>query len=276
MKRIMLNDLLRFSADELWNIRVKMNVFDGTTNPLDEYKENPDLVNINWLLYHKKRRYFGVGQIAICLLKLSYDRWLLTTIKRITKLLDVEYGIGYEAEELGEYSQLFGRVVIKYHNDAQCIGKRFDSIMDELEVIEVFPVAYEGDDFPGYENVRLSYYQLETIIKRQRWTWIAALQNQKAVYLITDKATGKLYVGSATAQEKMLLQRWTDYVNNGHGGNKELKKIVSEKGFDYVKDNFQYSILENYNARMDDNYVLRRESWWKKTLCTKEWGYNCN
>lgn len=74
----------------------------------------------------------------------------------------------------------------------------------------------------------------------------------------------------------MLLQRWTDYINNGHGGNTELKKIVSEKGFNYVKDNFQYSILENYNARMDDNYILKRESWWKKTLCTVEWGYNGN
>ena len=35
----------------------------------------------------------------------------------------------------------------------------------------------------------------------------------------------------------MLLSRWTSYVNNGHGGNAELRKLVKEKGFDYVKEN---------------------------------------
>ena len=277
MKKILLNDLLRIPSEELWNVRVKLNISNGVTDPLDEYKSNPDLVNTTWFLWHKERRYFNEGQIAICLLKLSYDRWLLTTIKHITKKLDIiGEGVGYEAEEIEDYSQLFGRVIINYHNSNRGMGNKFETIMDEMEVIEILPVVYDGDDFPGYENIRLSYNQLETIIRRQRSTWIAALQNQKAVYLITDKATGKLYVGSATAQEKMLLQRWTDYVNNGHGGNEELKKIVAEKGFDYVKENFQYSILENYNARMDDNYIRRRETWWKETLCTKKWGYNDN
>ena len=97
-----------------------------------------------------------------------------------------------------------------------------------------------------------------------------------AVYLITDNKTGKLYVGSATAQYGMLLQRWSNYVSDGHGGNEGLKAVVQEHGFDYVKANFQYSILENYNARMDDNYILKRESWWKEALRSREFGYNKN
>ena len=68
----------------------------------------------------------------------------------------------------------------------------------------------------------------------------------------------------------------TNYVVNGHGGNTELKRIVDTKGFDYVKKNFQYSVLENYNAKMDDHYILRREAWWKGTLCTRQYGYNKN
>ncbi len=109
------------------------------------------------------------------------------------------------------------------------------SIMDELEVIELLPTAYDGDDFPGYENIRLSFSQLEAIICNKRSGWLDALRNQKAVYLITDTKNGKLYIGSATAQYGMLLQRWTNYVVNGHGGNVELKRIVDTKGFDYVK-----------------------------------------
>ena len=37
-----------------------------------------------------------------------------------------------------------------------------------------------------------------------------------------------------------------------------------------------YSILENYNARVDDHIVLSRESWWKDVLLTRQFGYNHN
>lgn len=139
------------------------------------------------------------------------------------------------------------------------MGRTYESMMEELEVIEILSTAYDGDEFPGYENIRLSFSQLETIIRNKRSGWLDALRNQKAVYLITDTSNGKMYVGSATAQYGMLLQRWTNYIDNGHGGNVELKHIVDTKGFDYIKANFQYSVLENYNARMDDNYILSRE-----------------
>lgn len=74
----------------------------------------------------------------------------------------------------------------------------------------------------------------------------------------------------------MLLQRWQNYVANGHGGDKELIELVKEKGFDYVKQYFQYSILENYNAKIDDHAVLKRESWWKDALQSRRLGYSDN
>ena len=118
--------------------------------------------------------------------------------------------------------------------------------------------------------------QLSSILERRKQSWIAALENQKAVYLITDTYNGKLYVGSATGDKGMLLQRWSSYVDNGHGGNKELLALVKSKGFDYVKQYFQYSILENYNAKIDDHIVLKRESWWKEALQSRRFGYNSN
>ncbi|MBK5201854.1 MAG: hypothetical protein JJE21_10065 [Spirochaetaceae bacterium] len=65
-------------------------------------------------------------------------------------------------------------------------------------------------------------------------------------------------------------------MKNGHGGNEELKELVEEKGRTYIQDYFQYSILENYNARVDDKVILKRESWWKETLVSKKFGYNRN
>jgi len=85
-----------------------------------------------------------------------------------------------------------------------------------------------------------------------------------------------MYVGSATSDYGMLLQRWKSYVANGHGGNKELVELVNKKGYEYIKANFQYSILENYNAKVDDHIILERESWWKETLQTRRYGYNSN
>ena len=141
---------------------------------------------------------------------------------------------------------------------------------------QILPDCFDGDDFPGYDKVRLPFRQLEAIITRGKKGCVAALGNQKAVYLITDKHNGKLYVGSATSNTGMLLQRWSNYVNNGHGGNKELVTLVEREGFDYARENFQYSILENYNAKVDDHIILERESWWKETLQSRVWGYNSN
>lgn len=143
-------------------------------------------------------------------------------------------------------------------------------------VQQILPTTFDGDDFPGYDKVKLSYQQLASIIQRGKRDWIAALENQKAVYLITDTYNGKLYVGSTTSNSQMLLTRWSNYVSNGHGGNKELVALIEEKGFDYVKQYFQYTILENYNGKVDDRIVLQRESYWKEALKSRQFGYNSN
>jgi hypothetical protein len=276
MEKIYLNNLLHFDQVNYGNIKIKFNQSNGYEDPMELYQSNPDIVNNQWLFWRSKQRYFYVGQIAICFLKLSYDTWLLTTIKKVTKELNVYDGINYEGEELEEYKSYFGRVVIKYRKTFQQQGRYYGEICDDLEVQQILPTVFDGDDFPGYDKVRLSYRQLESVLNRGKRDWIAALENQKAVYLITDKDNGKMYVGSATSDYGMLLQRWRNYVANGHGGNKELVEIVNEKGYEYIKANFQYSILENYNAKVDDRIILERESWWKETLQTRMYGYNSN
>ena len=101
--------------------------------------------------------------------------------------------------------------------------------------------------------------------------WLTALQNQKAVYLITNKSNGKMYVGSASGGD-MLLGRWQSYVKNGHGNNVGLKDLC----FEHIKNNFEYSILDIFKSTTDDNLILKRESWWKQTLKTRTFGYNKN
>lgn len=274
--RIILDNLLRIPDSESHIVKIRFNQHDGNDDPMDLYLRNPDIINSQWLFWRNKQRFFNVGQIAICLMKISNDEWLLTTIKRVTQELNVTNGVNYIGEELQEYSHYFGRVKIKYHRTSQTQGVFYNTVRNELEVLEILPNIFDGDEFPGYDKVRLSYTQLKSIIDRKKKSWVAALENQKAVYLITDKNNGKLYVGSATSEKGMLLSRWMNYADSGHGGNVELKKLVNEKGLEYVKNYFQYSILENYNAKVDDHIILERESWWKETLQSRRFGYNYN
>lgn len=276
MGKIYLNDLLNFKEEEFENVKVKFNQWNGEVHPMDLYQSNPDIINNEWLFWRNNQRYFYVGQVAICFLKLTQDTWLLTTIKTITKELGVYKGVNYEGEELKEFDKYYGRVIIKFHKTFQTQGRYYGDIYNQLEVLQILPNTFDGDDFPGYDKVRMSYEQLEIVLNRNKRDWIAALENQKAVYLITDKFNGKLYVGSATSDKGMLLQRWRSYIANGHGGNKELVELVNIKGMDYVKANFQYSILENYNAKVDNHLILERESWWKETLKSRQFGYNSN
>lgn len=277
MEPILLNHLLEFSIDDYDKIRVKFNqINEENAEPKDVYQNRPDEINNNWLFWRKNRRYFSVGQIAVCLVDLKDNRWLLTTIKEVTKELSVKNGINYIGKEIDKFKPYFGRVIIKFHKTSRVQVFKFGKVQDKLEVIQILPTVYDGDDFTGYENVCLSFIQLEAILKRGKRDWLAALKNQKAVYLITDKNNGKLYVGSATGKNGMLLQRWGNYIATGHGGNKELIELVKEKGIEYIKKYFQYSILENYNMRTDDDYVLQRESWWKEILQSRKFGYNAN
>ena len=47
------------------------------------------------------------------------------------------------------------------------MGRTYESMMEELEVIEILSTAYDGDEFPGYENIRLSFGKHLTVWKLQ-------------------------------------------------------------------------------------------------------------
>ena len=281
MDELYLNDLLRFSREEMERVKVRFNLQPkGGQDPMELYLENREKVNTEWLLAKKKKGFFQEGEIAIALVRLDdQGRWLLTTIKRITKALDVvsETGaIAYEASELEQYAPYFGRTAVRYHKTGQAPLWRYKKIHEKLVVDEILPAVYTGEGFPGYDQVRLSWQKLKRIAEQRPADWINALENQKAVYLITDTSNGQLYVGSATSRNRMLMVRWESYVKTLHGGNKKLRRIVEEKGEDHIKNYFQYSILENYNAKVSDDFVLKREAWWKEVLQSRTYGYNDN
>lgn len=142
-------------------------------------------------------------------------------------------------------------------------------MLGDCEVSQILPDVFDNDVFPGYENVDLSWSDLGRVLTKD--VWRTALENQKGIYLIVDSSSGKMYVGSAYG-ECMLLGRWQAYAKNGHGGNVELRNL----DFTHVQHYFRYSILEIYKSTTNDTHILARESWWKRVLLTRTFGYNLN
>ena len=47
MKKILINDLLGIKDEDISNVRIKLNIDNGYTDPLEEYKQDPDKENSN-------------------------------------------------------------------------------------------------------------------------------------------------------------------------------------------------------------------------------------
>ena len=138
------------------------------------------------------------------------------------------------------------------------------------------PIQAEAKrQFPGYQNVILSFDQLEEVVQNsiEYELWQTALASVYAVYLIVDTKSGKQYVGSAYGKDG-LLGRWRCYVETYHGGNKLMVDLISAKPEQYK--HFQFSILQLLEKTATADEVIQTESLWKKKLQTIAFGMNDN
>ncbi len=275
-EKIKLNDLLKLTDEEIERTKIRFNQSNGIDNPIEIFKSNPQKL-LDWNYWNSQS--YKVGQISIGLVKINYDEWLLFTVGTIMKVKNIKFnsGVGCEYKTANErYGQLFGRVIVKYHKKFQSQFPNASTVLEDLEVKEILPSIFSGFDFSGYDNVSLTYYELETILKGNYPSYRNALQNQQAVYVLTDTNTGKLYIGSATSKNQMLLSRWEGYIKTFHNGNEGLKELFETEGENYFKKYFKYSIIENFNSKVNPDFVIDRECYWKKVLDTRNHGYNKN
>jgi hypothetical protein len=82
------------------------------------------------------------------------------------------------------------------------------------------------------------------------------------------------YVGKASGNNG-IWQRWKEYVDTGHGGDKELVKLLANNGDDY-KLNFQFTILATLPGHLKPAEVIEYEGLYKKKLGSKAHGLNDN
>ncbi len=180
----------------------------------------------------------------------------------------------YDLRARESTSELEGRLVVNFHRTGRAsyrVGENWD---DAMTVGEIRPEKLTIEEFPGYSWVMLTKQRLDIVVQQQVASWKAALANVAGVYVIADRASGKLYVGSATGDEG-IWSRWCAYSQTGHGGNRELRRLLRDKGIAYA-ENFQFGVLEIADTHASDDDVLQRESRWKELLLTRDHGYNAN
>lgn len=137
--------------------------------------------------------------------------------------------VGYKLTLLDDFIEYRKRLIIKTQKKVgRAYNRRYVSIDDDLmpEVYELSP-STNLKEFNGYQNVSLTHKELQYIINDTEPSWKLALSSVKAVYVITDTKTGKLYIGSASGNSQGLWQRWECYANfkDLTAGNKDLKHL---------------------------------------------------
>lgn len=248
---------------------------DGT-QPLDVYVESREEW-LKWNRWRQPKNEFN-REFIFSLIDFypEWDKWLFGGIFRVIERKPFTGHDGYVIEEVGDYSNLVGR--LKIHMPKPSRGRSFylENHYSEMKVDEILRSPYSGARFPGFEEIVISFHELKSIITTEKPDWKGALMGVKGVYCIHDKSNGRKYIGSAYG-DAGIWSRWTQYVNNGHGNNVHLRKVVDELGMDHVMKNFQMSLLEHRSTKIDDLVIIAREAHWKRLMLSRgDFGYNGN
>lgn len=129
---------------------------------------------------------------VLSLINLSSDLWLFAGVY---KILGVTKGHThpylYQTELLPNQDDLIGRIIVRYKRkfrNANIWGHKY---AQELEIAEIRAQPLRIREFPGYNNVIVSFRELCLLVQLQDQGWKSALTNVRGIYLISDRSNGK-------------------------------------------------------------------------------------
>jgi hypothetical protein len=267
---IMLKDV--FPLENLQDYKVHFAKWNQKNQPLDVFTKDRREWQ-RWQEYRPTRDEFNRPMIfSLASFYHEPATWLFGGIFNVLHRYDDRYKV--KLTDVG--AGLVGRLKLRSPYNFRSVRVNMESQYDHFEVTEILPELYTGRPFPGYEDIDISFEEIETLVRNCRLDWKAALESVKGIYLLTDIKTNKRYVGSACG-ESGVWSRWCSYVQTGHGGNVELRALVANPNLDYCRAYFRFALLEHRPSRAADELIRARETFWKQLLLTRgEQGLNCN
>lgn len=281
---LLLNDILHLSNDEINNSKIESNMQAGVGGQpfIDRWLKNTDDEKLNgtcpecsyWGWYGKQRNFYP-GQWVFSFARIKDDEWLFISAAEI---IDIPADTWASVTMLENFKPLFGRLIVRCRK-GDTYGRytfNLNKFYDKVIVKEILPCLYSGEQFTGYDNVNLPYSRLADIFAgRIMPSYYDALKQISGVYCLTDTSNGFLYIGSATG-EGGVANRWGNYIESKHGGNKKLIELYNQKGAVHFEQYFTFTLLEYYGMSYDPVKIIEREQYWKKCLDTIKHGYNDN
>lgn len=263
---------------ELLNIdphktKVHLAAWNGSDDPLEVFFDGKFKI---WQECQTKRN-FG-RELILSLIRLdNAERWLFAGIyqsKGIKKQSEDGRLYYYDTDPLAVNESLIGRLVVTYRRKGRNSYPNGESLLDDATMHAILPERMAFSEFKDFKHVRLSRSEFELLFKHEYPSWKSALSSVAGVYLISDKLTGKQYVGSAYGTGGFWA-RWMTYYSTYHGNNTEFAALFSHTGAEAFKL-FQYSILEVCDIDLSKEAVIEIESRWKDKLLTRSFGFNRN
>lgn len=247
--------------------------FGGSGDPLDVFLDGRF---DEWQAYQSGRN-FQCDHV-LSLISTDRDIWLLAGVYQVLGCRDgrpwTAKGVTYETELVPGLEHLVGKAYIRFARNfraAYLLGSNFG---DKLIVESIQSQRVTTGDFPGFNKCFCTFQQLKRIVRENNPSWKSALSSVSGIYVITDGATGKQYIGKACGGDG-IWGRWVSYANVGHGNNKELTALLKEKGTEY-SGSWQIAVLEVCDLNAGEDEIDARESYWKEALLTRKFGLNAN
>jgi len=249
--------------------KVHLACISGTSDPLDVFLAGGFK---EWQEFQRKRNF--KCNMILSLIDMGQQNWLFAGVYKVLDCKRVKDHWEYSTELLAGQKDLIGRIIVHHKRAGRASYLLPKPQGMEFPIVEILRKKLNIEEFPGYNAVVLPHSKLRIITEQKIASWHGALASVKGVYLVTDTSTGNHYVGKAAGDEG-IWKRWNSYADNGHGGNKGLKKVLKEKGPEH-KAHFQYSILEIADTHASDQDVIAREAHWKNVLRSRGFGLNEN
>ena len=262
---------MRIMLQHIWPIenasdfKVHFARFNKHSEPLDVFAQDRD----GWTGWqrHRSRKDRFNRPFIFSLAKYYHetDIWLFGGVYKVMK----RHEDWYEVELTTQGACFIGRLKLHSPYRAMNASVRLENQYADFEVREVLREPYTGRAFSGFQNIDLSFLELEALVRNERPDWRVPLESVAGIYLIAVRKAGTIrrYVGAAYGGQG-VWSRWANYVDTGHGQTAELRRLVGEKGIDYCRQHFRFALLEHMAITTPIATVQAREKHWKQVLGT--------
>ena len=273
MPVLTLPDLIELSGVQLSDYKIHCATGKSPHSPLEAFFDGTFQV---WQ-ERQNQLNFQCDQV-IGLIYLSPAIWLFAGLYHVIGCTegrtDMPSGYTYQTEPVVNLEHLDGRAIVHFDKKFRASYLRGPKYASQLVIDSIRPNRMTIGDFPGFNDVLLTFPMLRTIVREHNSSWRSALGNVAGVYLIVDNTSGQQYVGSAYGGIG-IWQRWSNYVATRHGGNKELRQLLRRKPAGH-EANLQFSLLEVCDLNAANDFVIGRETHWKNVLRSRDFGLNAN